>query len=122
MIKNKIYTCFEPKISKLDARKKWIVSSLISSGKIKIDAGAEKALKSGKSLLAAGIIKTEGTFTKGDNILIINENNTELARGLSSFSSQELQVIKGKRSKEIEKILGYPSKSEVVHIDDMVKI
>ena len=46
----------------------------------------------------------------------------ELARGLSSFSSQELQVIKGKRSKEIEKILGYPSKSEVVHIDDMVKI
>ena len=93
-----------------------------SYGKIKIDAGAEKALKSGKSLLAAGIIKTEGTFTKGDNILIINENNTELARGLSSFSSQELQVIKGKRSKEIEKILGYPSKSEVVHIDDMVKI
>ena len=122
MKKNKVYTCFKPKISTLDARKKWIVSSLISSGKIQVDKGAEKALKSGKSLLAIGIIKIDGSFSKGDNILILNENNDELARGLSSFSSKELIKIIGKRSKEIEKILGYPSKSEVVHIDDMVKI
>ena len=121
MKKNKVYTCFKPKISTLDARKKWIVSSLISSGKIQVDKGAEKALKSGKSLLAIGIIKIDGSFSKGDNILILNENNDELARGLSSFSSKELIKIIGKRSKEIEKILGYPSKSEVVHIDDMVK-
>tara|TARA_B100002019_G_scaffold280398_1_gene283279 strand:+ start:65 stop:1150 length:1086 start_codon:yes stop_codon:yes gene_type:complete len=122
MKKNKVYTCFKPKISTLDARKKWIVSSLISSGKIQVDKGAEKALKNGKSLLAIGIIKIDGSFSKGDNILILNENNDELARGLSSFSSKELIKIIGKRSKEIEKILGYPSKSEVVHIDDMVKI
>ena len=121
MKKNKVYTCFKPKISTLDARKKWIVSSLISSGKIQVDKGAEKALKNGKSLLAIGIIKIDGSFSKGDNILILNENNDELARGLSSFSSKELIKIIGKRSKEIEKILGYPSKSEVVHIDDMVK-
>ena len=121
MIKNKVYTCFKPKISTLDARKKWIVSSLVSPGKIRVDMGAEKALKNGKSLLAIGITKIDGTFSKGDNILIINENNIELARGLSSFSSKELLKIKGKRSKEIEKILGYPSKSEVIHIDDMVK-
>ena len=122
MKKNKVYTCFKPKISTLDARKKWIVSSLISSGKIQVDKGAEKALKNGKSLLAIGIIKIDGSFSKGDNVLILNENNDELARGLSSFSSKELIKIIGKRSKEIEKILGYPSKSEVVHIDDMVKI
>ena len=122
MKKNKVYTCFKPKISTLDARKKWIVSSLISSGKIQVDKGAEKALKNGKSLLAIGIIKIDGSFSKGDNILILNENNDELARGLSSFSSKELIKIIGKRSKEIEKILGYPSKSEVVHIDDMVRI
>ena len=122
MKKNKVYTCFKPKISTLDARKKWIVSSLISSGKIQVDKGAEKALKNGKSLLAIGIIKIDGSFSKGDNILILNENNDDLARGLSSFSSKELIKIIGKRSKEIEKILGYPSKSEVVHIDDMVKI
>ena len=122
MKKNKVYTCFKPKISTLDARKKWIVSSLISSGKIQVDKGAEKALKNGKSLLAIGIIRIDGSFSKGDNILILNENNDELARGLSSFSSKELIKIIGKRSKEIEKILGYPSKSEVVHIDDMVKI
>ena len=121
MKKNKVYTCFKPKISTLDARKKWIVSSLISSGKIQVDKGAEKALKNGKSLLAIGIVKIDGSFSKGDNILILNENNDELARGLSSFSSKELIKIIGKRSKEIEKILGYPSKSEVVHIDDMVK-
>ena len=122
MKKNKVYTCFKPKISTLDARKKWIVSSLISSGKIQVDKGAEKALKNGKSLLAIGIVKIDGSFSKGDNILILNENNDELARGLSSFSSKELIKIIGKRSKEIEKILGYPSKSEVVHIDDMVRI
>ena len=121
MKKNKVYTCFKPKISTLDARKKWIVSSLISSGKIQVDKGAEKALKNGKSLLAIGIIKIDGSFSKGDNILILNEKTDELARGLSSFSSKELIKIIGKRSKEIEKILGYPSKSEVVHIDDMVK-
>ena len=117
-----IKTIRERKNSTLDARKKWIVSSLISSGKIQVDKGAEKALKNGKSLLAIGIIKIDGSFSKGDNILILNENNDELARGLSSFSSKELIKIIGKRSKEIEKILGYPSKSEVVHIDDMVRI
>ena len=62
MIKNKIYTHFIPKISSLDARKKWIISSLNSAGKIYIDQGASKALNNGKSLLAAGVIKIEGNF------------------------------------------------------------
>ena len=122
LIKNKIYTHFIPKISSLAARKKWIVSSLNSTGKIFIDQGAAKALNAGKSLLAAGIIKVEGNFKKGENILILDENNKSLARGLSSFSSEEIYKIKGKQSKEIENILGYLSKSEIVHKDDMVKL
>ena len=122
IIKNKIYTCFIPKISTLDARKKWIISSLSSSGKIHIDEGAAKALQRGKSLLAAGIKKVSGEFKKGDNILVVDENDINLARGLSSFTSLEIDKIKGKQSDEIENILGYPSKSEVVHKDDMVKL
>jgi len=122
IIKNKIYTCFIPKISTLDARKKWIISSLNSSGKIHIDEGAAKALLRGKSLLAAGIKKVSGEFKKGDNILVVDKNDKNLARGLSSFTSLEIDKIKGKQSNEIENILGYPSKSEVIHKDDMVRL
>ncbi len=122
IIKNKIYTCFIPKISTLDARKKWIISSLSSSGKIHIDEGAAKALLKGKSLLAAGIKKVSGKFKKGDNILVVDENDRSLARGLSSFTSSEIDKIKGKQSNEIENILGYLSKSEVIHKDDMVRL
>jgi glutamate 5-kinase len=106
----------------LDARKKWIISSLNSSGKIYIDQGAARALNEGKSLLPAGIIKVEGAFEKGENILIVDENGKSLSRGLSSFTSSEINKIKGKQSKEIENILGYLSKSEIIHKDDMVKL
>ena len=122
MIYTKNYTCFIPKISTLDARKKWIISSLNSAGKIYIDDGAAKALGNGKSLLAAGIVKIDGDFSKGENILIVDEKNNNLGRGLSSFSSEEINKIKGKQSNEIENILGYPSKSEIIHKDDMVKL
>ncbi len=122
MLKNKIFTHFIPKISSLDARKKWIISSLNSSGIIYIDEGAAKALLNGKSLLAAGIVKVKGNFEKGENILIVDQNENQLARGLSSFNSTEIQKIKGKHSKEIDKILGYFSKSEIIHKDDMVKL
>ncbi len=122
MIKTKTYTHFIPKISSLDARKKWIISSLSSSGKIYIDKGAARALNEGKSLLAAGIFKVEGSFEKGENVLILDEDKKSLARGLSSFSSYEINKIKGKQSKDIENILGYLSKSEIIHKDDMVKL
>ena len=120
MIKNEKFTHFFPKISSLDAKKKWIIGSLSSSGTIKIDDGASKALRNGKSLLAPGVIKIGGVFNKGENVLILDQNNNQLARGLSSFSSEEIDKIKGKQSKEIEKILGYLSKTEIIHKDDMV--
>ena len=120
MIKNEKFTHFLPKVSSLDAKKKWIIGSLSSNGKIKIDDGASKALRNGKSLLAAGITRIDGFFKKGENVLVLDQNNNHLARGLSSFSSEEIDKIKGKQSKEIEKILGYLSKTEIIHKDDMV--
>ena len=114
-------TLFISKISKLHARKKWIISSISPKGELIIDDGAKKALINGKSLLAAGIKKVSGKFNKGDHIKIIDIKNNEFARGLSSFSSEEIVKIIGCHSNEIEKILGYVSKSEVVHKDDMVK-
>ena len=115
-------TLFVSKISKLDARKKWIISSVSPKGELTIDDGAKKALVNGKSLLAAGIKKVSGKFSKGDHIKIIDIKNNEFARGLSSFSSDEINKIIGCHSNEIKKILGYISKSEVVHKDDMVTI
>ena len=86
------------------------------------DDGAINALKKGKSLLAAGIKKVNGTFSKGDHIKILDKNLKEYARGLSSFSSEETIKIQGQQSNKISELLGYISKSEVVHKDDMVEI
>jgi glutamate 5-kinase len=122
IIKENNCTWFYPKISKLAARKKWIISSVAPKGVIIIDDGAKKALRSGKSLLAAGIKKVSGKFNKGDHIKVLDKKNNECARGLSSFTSDEIVKIMGHHSKEIEKILGYVSKSEVIHKDDMVEI
>ena len=90
IIEKKGCTRVLPKMSKLDARKKWIISSVSPKGKIVIDEGALSALNNGKSLLAAGIKDVQGSFSKGDHIKILNNNMNEFARGLSSFSSEEI--------------------------------
>jgi len=115
-------TWFLTKVSKLDARKKWIISSISPKGELIIDDGAIEALKQGKSLLAAGIKKVSGKFSKGDHIRVLNKNMVEHARGLSSFSSDEILKIKGQHSNKIKELLGYIAKSEVVHKDDMVDV
>ena len=122
ILKREEYTKFISKITKLDARKKWIISSISPKGELIIDDGAKKALRNGKSLLAAGIKKVNSNFKKGDHVRILDKLNNECARGLCSFSSDEIRKILGHHSKEIEKILGYITKSEVVHKDDMVEI
>ncbi len=121
IVENKC-TWFVTKVSKLDARKKWIIGSISPKGELIIDDGALVALKKGKSLLAAGIKEVSGNFKKGDHIKIIDKKMKEYARGLSSFSSEEIYKIKGEHSNKIEEILGYISKSEVVHKDDMVEV
>ena len=122
ILKDNNCTWFLPKISKLDARKKWIISSVSPKGELIIDDGAKKALTKGKSLLAAGIKKVFGKFNKGDHIKILDKNHKECARGLSSFSSDEISKIMGHHSNQIQDLLGYISKSEVIHKDDMVEV
>ena len=122
IIKKNNCTWFLPKISKLAARKKWIVGSISPRGELIIDDGAKQALKKGKSLLAAGIKKISGKFSKGDHVKILDKKNNECARGLSSFASDEIVKIMGHHSNQIEKLLGYVAKSEVIHKDDMVEI
>jgi len=115
-------TWFLPKISKLDARKQWIIGSVAPKGEIIIDEGAVKAINNGKSLLPAGVKKISGSFEKGDHILVKDQNNNEYARGLTSFSSVEIDKIKGSHSSKIKNILGYSSREEIIHKDDLVKV
>jgi len=115
-------TWFLPRISKLDARKQWIIGSISPKGKIIIDEGAAKAIKNRKSLLPAGIKSVEGFFEKGDHVIVKNEKNIELARGLVSFSSVEIEKIKGFHSSKIKNILGYSSREEVILKDDLVEV
>ena len=122
IIENKKCTWFLPKISKLDARKQWIIGSIAPKGEVIIDEGAVKAINNGKSLLPAGVRKINGIFEKGDHILIKDESSKERGRGISSFSSLEIEKIKGSHSSEIKNILGYSSREEIIHKDDLVKI
>ena len=114
-------TWFFPKISKLDARKQWIIGSIAPKGEVLIDQGAVNAINNGKSLLPAGVKKINGIFEKGDHILVKDQNGFERARGLTSFSSNEINKIKGSHSREIKNILGYSSREEIIHKDDLVK-
>tara|TARA_Y100000590_G_scaffold21381_1_gene24800 strand:+ start:746 stop:1852 length:1107 start_codon:yes stop_codon:yes gene_type:complete len=122
MLKNQKCTWFLPKISKLDARKQWIIGSVAPKGEVVIDQGAVNAIKNGKSLLPAGVKKIKGIFDKGDHILVKDQNSIECARGLTSFSSIEIEKIKGSHSSKIKNILGYSSREEIIHKDDLVKV
>ena len=122
IINNQKCTWFLPKISKLDARKQWIIGSVAPKGEVIIDQGALKAINNGKSLLPAGVKKINGDFEKGDHILVKDQNNIEHARGLASFSSIEVEKIKGTHSSQIKNILGYSSREEIIHKDDLVKV
>ena len=122
IIENQKCTWFLPKISKLDARKQWIIGSIAPKGEVIIDHGAIKAISNGKSLLPAGVKKISGIFEKGDHILVKDQNHVECARGLASFSSIEIEKIKGSHSSEIKNILGYSSREEIIHKDDLVKV
>ena len=122
ILENKKCTWFLPRISKLDARKQWIIGSVAPKGEVIIDQGAIKAINNGKSLLPAGVKKINGSFEKGDHILVKDQNDNECARGLTSFSSIEINKIKGSHSSKIKNILGYSSRDEIIHKDDLVKL
>jgi glutamate 5-kinase len=112
-------TIFLPHGSPAAARKRWIGGGLTALGALTVDDGAEKALFTGKSLLPAGVTSVSGEFERGDAVKIVNRDGRELARGLVAYSAAESSRVIGKRSVEIEAILGYRGRDEIVHRDDM---
>ena len=113
-------TWFIPAASPVAARKKWIAGALEPRGEIIIDAGAAKALGGGKSLLPAGVVDVSGEFLRGDAVLVRNLSGLELGRGISAYDATDAKRIAGTRSDEIEAILGYAGRSELIHRDDLV--
>ncbi len=101
------------------ARKKWIAGSLEPRGAAHIDAGAERALGAGGSLLPAGVTKIEGTFARGDCILIRNSSGSEIGRGLVTYDATDAAKILGHSTREIERLLGFKGPDEIIHRDDM---
>ncbi|MEP6821969.1 MAG: glutamate 5-kinase [Chthoniobacterales bacterium] len=114
------HTLFLPHVSPATARKRWIAGGLSARAAVVIDAGAERALLAGKSLLPAGVVRFEGAFERGDVVLVRNDAGQELARGLVAYNVEEARLLVGRRTIEIESILGYRGRDEMIHRDDLV--
>jgi len=116
-----IGTRFLPTTSKLESRKRWMLSGLSTKGKLIVDSGAALALKKQKrSLLAAGVNRVDGRFQRGDIVNICNPEGSCLGYGLANYSSADIEIIKGAHSGEITSLLGYDYGSEVVHRNNLV--
>lgn len=101
------------------ARKAWINGHLEPRGEIRLDAGAVSALKSGKSLLPAGVVAVAGNFSRGDAVKVLSPEGRVLGRGLIAYDAAEARMIAGRNSREIEAIVGYPGRAEMIHRDDL---
>ncbi len=112
-------TWFIARSDPVTAKKRWISGQLEPRGTVVIDAGAERALFSGKSLLPAGVTRVEGSFDRGDAVVIRGANGRELGRGLVAYAKSDAERIIGKRSAEIAEILGFKGRDELIHRDDM---
>ena len=113
-------TWFLARSDPVAARKRWIGGTLEPRGSLVVDNGAAEALRAGKSLLPAGVTKVEGTFGKGDAVVIRNGEGAELGRGLAAYDHEEARRIIGRKSGELAGILGYGGRPELIHRDDMV--
>jgi glutamate 5-kinase len=113
-------TWFIPSATPATARKQWISGSLKAAGILTIDEGAERALRNGRSLLPAGVTGLKGRFERGDAVDVANAAGRVVARGLVAYSSDDVRRIMGRQSREIEQLLGYRGRAEVVHRDDLV--
>jgi glutamate 5-kinase len=103
------------------ARKRWIAGTLKPEGTITVDAGAARALARGNSLLPAGVTAVDGAFERGDPVIVCDADGKELARGLVAYGRADAQRILGRQSGEIENILGYRGREEMIHRDDLVE-
>jgi glutamate 5-kinase len=111
---------FLPAASPRTARKNWIAGALKPVGRLAVDDGALKALAAGKSLLPAGIVAVDGEFERGDAVRVVDRAGREVARGLSAYSAEDARRIMGHKSREIETLLGYRGRDEMIHRDDLV--
>jgi glutamate 5-kinase len=113
-------TLFLPGGEPRSARKAWIAGAVNPAGVLTVDDGAMRALRQGKSLLPAGIVAVEGVFERGDCVIVRGRGGSEIARGLSAYASADISLIAGHKSDEIEAILGYRGRDEIIHRDDLV--
>ena len=111
---------FLPGSNPENARKQWIAGSLRPSGAITIDVGALQALRTGKSLLPAGVTAVNGRFARGDTVSVLDRDGTEIARGMIAYTDRDAARIIGKRSSDIEALLGFRGRAEMIHRDDLV--
>jgi glutamate 5-kinase len=113
-------TWFLTAANPVTARKKWIAGTLEPKGSLVIDAGALTALRNGKSLLPAGVTRVEGSFARGDAVVIRGPDGTEVGRGLVAYDAEDAAKIRGRPSADILSILGFGGRAEMVHRDDLV--
>jgi glutamate 5-kinase len=113
-------TWFLTPANPVTARKKWIAGSLEPRGALTIDDGAVKALRIGKSLLPAGVIKVEGAFGRGDAVIVRGPDGGEVGRGLIAYDAADAEKVKGKSSADVRAILGFSGRAEMIHRDDLV--
>ncbi len=117
-----VSTVFMARESAPAARKRWLAGRLTVAGTITVDAGAAKALASGKSLLSAGVIHITGDFERGDAVDIVNDGGKPIARGLVSYASDDAARIVGLKTTDIETVLGYAPRAAMIHRDDLVMV
>jgi glutamate 5-kinase len=115
-----VHSLFMAEASPVTARKAWIVGHIEPHGRLVVDAGAVRALRQGRSLLPPGVTRVEGEFARGDTVIVVDEEGHELARGLVAYDSADATAIRGQNSSAIEKILGVPGRTEMIHRDDLV--
>jgi len=113
-------TWFVPSSTPLATRKQWIAGTLKPAGAIAVDDGAVRALMGGKSLLPAGVTRAVGRFERGDTVSIIGPDGAEVARGICAYSDGDAARIIGRKTADIEKVLGFRGRDEIVHRDDLV--
>ena len=113
-------TWFLADATPVTARKQWIAGTLKPGGELHVDEGAAKALLQGRSLLPAGVVRVSGRFDRGDAVAVKGPDGLEIARGLTAYSSADAERVRGRRSAELEGLLGYRGRDEIIHRDDLV--
>ena len=115
-------TWFLPQGNPAAARKQWIAGTLRPGGALTVDEGALRALRAGKSLLPAGVVRSRGRFDRGDTVSVLAPDGREVARGISAYADGDVTRIMGRKTSEIAMLLGFSGRDEMIHRDDLVMI